>query len=79
MREKLYGAVIRRLVLPVQVAEVAMRRVELSLFELLLEELIDEVASSGEPIIITRDGEPVVTLEPASRALFFLGGAATRP
>lgn len=57
-----------------------MRRVEVSLFELLCEELIDEVASSGEPIIITRDGQPIVSLEPATRAtLFILKGAASRP
>lgn len=57
-----------------------MRRVEVALFELLFEELIDEVASSGEPIVITRDGEPLVSLEPATRAtLFILKGAIRRP
>jgi antitoxin (DNA-binding transcriptional repressor) of toxin-antitoxin stability system len=56
-----------------------MRRVEVALFELLFEELIDEVASSGEPIVITRDGEPLVSLEPATRATLFILKGVTRP
>ena len=45
-----------------------MRAVAVELFELLLEELVDEVNRSGEPIVITSSGEPIARLEPIARA-----------
>jgi antitoxin (DNA-binding transcriptional repressor) of toxin-antitoxin stability system len=50
-----------------------MRTVDVGLFEHLCEELIDEVTRSGEPIVITRGGEPIAELAPFSpqRPLFW--------
>ncbi len=44
-----------------------MRAVDIELFGHLFEELVDEVSSSGEPVVITRYGKPIVRLEPIVR------------
>jgi prevent-host-death family protein len=44
-----------------------MRAVAVELFEHLFEELVDEVSSSREPIVITRSGKPIACLEPIAR------------
>ena len=43
-----------------------MRAVDVGFFEHLCEELIDEVARSGEPIAISRNGAPIAELAPVS-------------
>ena len=52
-----------------------MRAVDIGLFEHLCEELIDEVARSGEPIIITRGSAPIAQLSPVTTARRSLWGA----
>jgi prevent-host-death family protein len=44
-----------------------MRTVKASEFKAKCLKLMDEVAKSGEPILITRNGEPVAELGPARR------------
>lgn len=44
-----------------------MRTVDAGLFELLREELIEEVERSARPLIVTKDGRPVVELRPLTR------------
>jgi antitoxin (DNA-binding transcriptional repressor) of toxin-antitoxin stability system len=41
-----------------------MRAVDIGLFEHLFDEMIDEVAKSGEPLAITRNGTPVAEVAP---------------
>jgi prevent-host-death family protein len=45
----------------------AMSAVELSELKSRCLELVDEVARTGEPVVITRDGKPVARLEAAER------------
>jgi antitoxin (DNA-binding transcriptional repressor) of toxin-antitoxin stability system len=52
-----------------------MRAVDIGLFEHLFEELIDEVAKSGEPVAITKDGEPMAKLAPFAPVRQSLWGA----
>ena len=52
-----------------------MRAVDIGLFEHLLEELIDEVAKSGEPMATTKDGEPIAELAPFAPVRQSLWGA----
>ena len=50
-----------------------MRAVDIGLFEHLFEELMDEVAKSGEPVAITKDGKPIAELAryaPVRRSLW---------
>jgi len=44
-----------------------MRAIDVDLFGHLFEELIDEVMSSGEPIVIARGGKPIARIEPIGR------------
>jgi antitoxin (DNA-binding transcriptional repressor) of toxin-antitoxin stability system len=52
-----------------------MRAVDVGLFKHLFEELIDEVAKSGEPMAITRDGEAIAELAPFAPVRQSLWGA----
>jgi antitoxin (DNA-binding transcriptional repressor) of toxin-antitoxin stability system len=40
------------------------RTIDAALFELLCKELVDEVAASSEPVVITRNGKPIAQLAP---------------
>jgi antitoxin (DNA-binding transcriptional repressor) of toxin-antitoxin stability system len=44
-----------------------MRTVDVDLFGHLFEEWIGEVVSSGEPVLIVRDGKPIARVEPINR------------
>jgi len=52
-----------------------MRAVDIGLFEHLFEQLIDEVAKSGEPMAITKDGEPIAELAACAPVRQSLWGA----
>jgi prevent-host-death family protein len=47
--------------------EVAMRTMKASEFKAKCLKLMDEVAQSGEPLVVTKNGRPIAQLSPISR------------
>jgi prevent-host-death family protein len=47
--------------------EVAMRTMKASEFKAKCLKLMDEVARSGEPLVVTKNGRPIAQLSPISR------------